>query len=475
MPLKNIRRVYFLGIGGIGMSALSRWFNHHGYAVAGYDKIKTELTTKLETEGLIIHYEDAPTNIPFDYKNRHNTLVIYTPAIPKDCKELNYFIHNSFKIKKRSEVLGILTETLFTIAIAGTHGKTTVSSMIAHLLRSAGKDCTAFIGGIMQDYDSNVLLGSSLEKTICVVEADEFDRSFLTLKPNMGVVTNVDSDHLDTYSSLDEVQKSFAEFVNIISDNVFIHVSIISDNIFLHENIVDKLKPQSEKMINYGLDRGNIKATHVKAQNHSFIFDWISTEKIIKDLVLKVPGFHNVENMTVAIALAMQLGVHDEEIKKGVKTYSGVRRRFEYVIQDPKVTYIDDYAHHPVELDLFIKSVRELYPHKKLTAVFQPHLFSRTRDFYNGFAKSLSLADELILLDIYPAREQPIKGVSSDMIFSSVTCQKSKSNLETVVNDILERNIEIIMTIGAGNIDTIVKPLKTALKEKYIKIAALEE
>jgi UDP-N-acetylmuramate--alanine ligase len=462
MKIKNLHSAYFIGIGGIGMSALARWFQHNGVQVYGYDKTSTKLTSQLESEGISIHFEDEIENMPdFVFKNSKEVLIVYTPAIPKDHKGFNYLKDQGISLYKRSEVLGKLTEGMFTVAVAGTHGKTTTSSMIAHLLKSGKKNIAGFLGGITTNYNTNMVMNEGdYKKATIVVEADEFDRSFLTLKPNIAVVTSTDADHLDIYGKLEELKKSFSLFLENVNPKGQVYVK---DGLW--EEIASKqIKAQP---ISYGLNAGDIRALNVQVKDSKFVFDVALKNKVIKGFQLSVPGFHNVENAVVSIAVAHQLGLNDKEILEGISTYSGVKRRFEYVIQRNDFVFIDDYAHHPSEIKAMLTSVRALYPGKKISVLFQPHLYSRTRDFAVEFSQSLSLADEVMLLDIYPARELPIEGVSSDMLLESIQVdEKYKVERESLIEYLSNRELEVFITMGAGNIDQLVEPLKNMFNKQ---------
>lgn len=463
MKIKNIHSAYFIGIGGIGMSALARWFHHNGVQVYGYDKTSTKLTTQLASEGISIHFEDEIEKMPeFVFKNSKEVLIVYTPAIPKDHKGFNYLKEQGIILYKRSEVLGKLTEGMFTIAVAGTHGKTTTSSMIAHLLKSGKKDIAGFLGGITTNYDTNMIMNQGdYKKAIIVVEADEFDRSFLTLKPNIAVVTSTDADHLDIYGKLEELKKSFSLFLENVNPN---GQAYIKDGLW--DDIASKkIKAQP---LSYGLNAGDVRALNVQVKDAKFVFDVALNDTIIKGFQLSVPGFHNVENAVVSIAIAHQLGLNEKEILEGIKTYRGVKRRFEYIIQRDGFVFIDDYAHHPSEIQAMLTSVRALYPGKKVSVLFQPHLYSRTRDFAVEFSQSLSLADEVMLLDIYPARELPIEGVSSDILLESIQVdEKYKVDKETIIDYLSNRELEVFITMGAGNIDQLVEPLKNMFNKEH--------
>lgn len=455
MNLKELKYVYFLGIGGIGMSAIARWFIANGYELAGYDKTATPLTAALEQEGISVHFEDNVALIPHQFlENISQTLVVYTPAIPKNHTEFNYLVEKGFTLMKRSQVLGLLTQNMFTIAVAGTHGKTTTSSMVAHLLKNAGKNVTAFLGGITQNYGTNFLINEQPENPICVVEADEFDRSFLTLYPDLTIVTSTDADHLDIYGDHNHVLESFRMFVGQIKENGK-----------LYQKLGLELEGfTTNKSATFSLNQGDYYCKNLRIENAEMIFDICYPQGIIQDCSLLTPGFHNVENALAASAVALAVGLTPEEVKDGVCSFKGVKRRFEYHIRSQQVVYIDDYAHHPAEIEAFLKSVKALYPTRKLTAIFQPHLFSRTRDFQEGFAQSLELADDLILLDIYPARELPIEGVTSDIIFDKVNLDnKTLCTKEQVLEELKKRQVDLVVTIGAGDIDTLIAPIKELL------------
>lgn len=451
MNLKNVNSVYFLGIGGIGMSALARYFISLGCKVAGYDKTKTSLTQALEQEGVQVHYDENTEAIPTEIKNNEpNTLVIFTPAIPKNNVEYLFFINQKIRLYKRAEVLGLITQNYFTIAVAGTHGKTTTSSIIAHVLNECGVDCIAFLGGISLNFNSNLLLNNNA-KTV-VVEADEFDRSFLTLSPNIAIVTSIDADHLDIYGDKEEMHKSYQDFVNKIDKNgVLITKPEIKQKIQFKNTSTYHLKSQADYL-----------PSEVKVENGSY-FLTINQDKI----KLGFPGIHNVENSLAAYVVAKKLNLDSAKISKALASYIGVKRRFEYHVKSPNIVYIDDYAHHPEELRMCISSVKELYPNKKITGVFQPHLFSRTRDFLDEFASSLSVLDELILLDIYPARELPIPGITSQLIIDKATAKDKKLLTKaTLLDHVAANNFEVLLTLGAGDIDVFVEPITAILNKR---------
>ncbi len=462
MKIEDRHIVYFLGIGGIGMSALARWFLHLGKKVYGYDKTETPLTQKLIQEGAKIHYDDAVGNIAPEVMNsKENVLVVLTPAVPANHIEFNYFHENDFVIFKRSEVLGLITKDLYSVAVAGTHGKTTTSSMIAHILKSAGKSSVALMGGILQGYESNLIIeGEHSPDTIAVLEADEYDRSFLRLSPDVAVVTSADPDHLDIYGAHDEMKSSFREFIDKVKPN---------GHVFINEMLASWLTMEKQGITNhtYALDGKTNHAKNIHISREHFVFDFHGEKEIIQGVKLAVPGFHNVENAIAAIAVTLQLGIDKTQIKAALSSFKGVKRRFEYHIKNENLVYIDDYAHHPVEIKALIGSVKQMYPDKKITAIFQPHLFTRTRDFVDGFAASLELADEVILLNIYPARELPIEGISSKIIFDKI----NHGNKHIIADDqlldtVTSMDFEVILTIGAGNIDRFVAPITAILKER---------
>ena len=456
MKLEDIHSVYFVGIGGIGMSALARWFKHNGKAVSGYDKTETVLTKKLQGEGIQVHFEDNLDLISSEVKeSTQGVLVVFTPAIPKEHKELNWLKDQGYEVMKRSQVLGVIAESMTTVAVAGTHGKTTTSSMVVHLLKSAGIDCTGFLGGIATNYETNMIMNDS-ENSIAVIEADEFDRSFMTLFPDYAIVTAADPDHLDIYGDKEALKNTFRDFIDQVKTN--------GQLIIKEELAEDLIRKNDLTKITYGLTAQGVSIENLKIEDGAFIFDYVSQSNKIEGLKLFVPGYHNVENMLAAITVAIMLGASNDSIQKAVTSYKGVKRRFEWIINSPELKFIDDYAHHPVEIEAFLKSVRDLFPGKKITAIFQPHLYTRTRDFAEGFSSSLSLADEVILLDIYPARELPIEGVSSQMILNQISIEnKFISSKEELINKIKQVKPEVLLTIGAGDIDKLVSPIKEAM------------
>jgi UDP-N-acetylmuramate--alanine ligase len=460
--LENYTYIYFLGIGGIGMSAIARWFKAKGYPVWGYDKTRTTLTEALEQEGIIVHYEDDVNLLPQEVlQHKEETLVILTPAIPAEHTEWAYLKEQGYTIKKRSEVLGIITASAYTVAVAGTHGKTTTSSIVAHLLHHAGLDCSAFLGGIATNLNSNLLIGKgTAEKEVVIVEADEYDRSFLTLFPEIAIVTSADPDHLDIYGDNEELIRTFQRFISQVKPGGYL---------FLHESTDPRLTEKVQEgvqVIKYSLNSGAAHVTNIQINGRWFNYDAVSPFGNIASLSLGVPGFHNVENTLAAMLVAQVLQVPEEEIRRGVAAFTGVKRRFEFVYEGKGKVYIDDYAHHPKEIDAFMTSLRALYPNKKILVLFQPHLFTRTRDFAAEFAESLSKADELVLLDIYPAREKPITGVTSEIILERVNCAKKELVRKEEIVEKLSKNLDfdVLATIGAGDIDTLVKPLRNILE-----------
>ena len=447
MNLNQIHNVYFIGIGGIGMSALARYFKTIGKQVSGYDKVPSALTNELIESGISIHFEDNIDLIPKDFFIE-NTLVIITPAVPMVHSEWNYFLERGYAIKKRAEVLGIITKDTFSFAVAGTHGKTTTSSILGHILYESGVDVTAFIGGIVENYNSN-LIGSG--KTVTVVEADEFDRSFLHLSPNIACITSMDADHLDIYGTSEAIEESFVEFASKIEDKskLFITKELPLEGVICAVN-----------------EEAAFQALNIRIDKGSYIFDVQTPTEIIKDLHFGLPGKHNLMNALMAIAMSKTYGIENSDIANALASFKGIKRRFSYQIKTDDLVYIDDYAHHPTEINAVHQAVRELYPNQKVLAVFQPHLFSRTRDFADDFAKSLSAFDQIILLDIYPARELPMEGVTTKWLMDKMTNKNcvlvSKNEL---ITSILESDATVIVTIGAGDIGELVPSIKKAINE----------
>ncbi|MBC8154734.1 MAG: UDP-N-acetylmuramate--L-alanine ligase [Bacteroidetes bacterium] len=458
MTSTHVKYVYFLGIGGIGMSALARWFNVNGYKVAGYDKTPTPLTIALQAEGMAVHFEEDINQIPALFRaNPAETLVVYTPAVPRTHKEYLFLTVNGFTVQKRSQVLGFLAGRMKTVGVAGTHGKTTTSSMVAHLLRHAGVNCAAFLGGITQNYGTNFLLNEpadDLSSVVCVVEADEFDRSFLTLFPQLAVVTSTDADHLDIYGDRNALLESFGTYVSQIKP----------DGVLFMKRGLELAAETKATIRSYALEDGTYHSRSLRIEDACFVFDLIHPQGTITEIRLTVPGFHNVENAIVAAAVALELGVSPSAIRDGLNSYRGVKRRFEYVLKTDKTVLIDDYAHHPTEVRAFLTSVKALYPDRDVTAVFQPHLFSRTRDFADEFGESLSLADHVILLDIYPARELPIEGVTSELIFRSITAKAKTQCTKAELLGVLQKmKPSLVVTIGAGDIDQSLLAIKAQM------------
>ena len=450
MNLNQIQNVYFIGIGGIGMSALARYFKYIGKEVSGYDKTPTILTNELIESGIDIHFEDDINLIPKNYFVE-NTLVIITPAVPKNHSQWNYFLERNYQVKKRAEVLGIITKDTFCFAVAGTHGKTTTSSILGHILHESGADVTAFIGGIVENYNSN-LIGSG--KTVTVVEADEFDRSFLHLHPNIACVTSMDADHLDIYGTDEAIKESFTEFADKVQDKnkLFVTTQLPLSGVTVGVN---------EKAV--------YNAFNIRIEDGSYVFDVETPNGILKDFRFGLPGRHNLMNALMALAMAVNFGTPTDAIARALASFKGIRRRFSYQIKSENLVYIDDYAHHPTEINAVHQAVRELYPGKKVLAVFQPHLFSRTRDFVDDFAKSLSQFDEVFLMDIYPARELPMEGVTSEWLLSKIDNPNKKIvSKEALIPMMVENNASVYVTIGAGDIGEMVGKIKNALNEKNI-------
>ena len=449
MNLNQIHNVYFIGIGGIGMSALARYFKTLGKKVAGYDKTPTTLTNELIESGIAIHFEDRIDLIPEDFY-LENTLVIITPAVPKTHSEWNYFLERNFNLKKRAEVLGIITKDTFCFAVAGTHGKTTTSSILGHILYESGVDVTAFLGGIVEGYNSNII-GNG--KTVTVVEADEFDRSFLHLHPNIACITSMDADHLDIYGDSASIEASFVEFADKIEDKskLFIAKDLPLDGISVTVN-----------------EKADFTAVNIRIANSQYVFDVETPSETIKNIHFGLPGKHNLMNALMALAMAKTYGVSNENIAAALASFKGIKRRFSYQIQTDDLVYIDDYAHHPTEINAVFQAVTELYPNKKVLAIFQPHLFSRTRDFIDDFAKSLSAFEAVLLMDIYPARELPIEGVDANWLLGKMTNNNKKLvSKPDLIPAILKSDAEVIVTIGAGDIGEMVPSIKQALDEKY--------
>ncbi len=459
MNILNYKLYYFLGIGGIGMSALARFFNHYKKEVLGYDKTATNLTDQLQDEGIPCHFDDNVTaleSILSQYK-KEEVLVVYTPAVPKEHGEYQFLLRNNYTILKRSVVLGELTKQFKTIAIAGTHGKTTTTTLVTHLLKSGGINCFSFMGGISKNYNTNLLLGDVNDKNAyVVVEADEYDRSFLTLHPQIAVITSVDADHLDIYGDAGHVKEGYTLFAKQVKPD---------GTLIVKKNVDNDLKLSNKRLI-YSLNLDTeYCAESIVMENAQFSYNIKSPVEAISGVTLGLPGLHNIENSIAAVAIAQQVGIKGDVIKSALRSFSGVKRRFDYRVKTEKVVYIDDYAHHPEELKATIGSVKKLYPSKKITGIFQPHLFSRTRDFADEFAASLDLLDECILLDIYPAREKPIEGVTSEWLLSKMKLKDKKlMTKQQVLDRMKEETPEVLVTMGAGDIDSLIEPLEKILK-----------
>ncbi len=453
MNIKDIKIAYFIGIGGIGMSAIARYFNAIGIEVFGYDKTQNDFTNQLSEEGFKIHYHEAVNLIPKEIiEQPENTIVIYTPAIPKEHAEMVYLKNKGIKLHKRAEVLGIISRNSYTIGVAGTHGKTTTSCLLAHIFNVCNINFTAFLGGISTNFQSNYVHktdGANLfDKPITIVEADEYDRSFLQLSPNVAIVTSTDADHLDIYGKADEVKKSFQDYINCLEKN---GTAIVKQGLSL---------TSTENLITYGdSPKAKAKYSNIEIINHQFTFDYSYKKDVVK-IINGLPGFHNIENATAAITAALQCGLPLKEIANAITTFKGVKRRFEYVVNTEKYVVIDDYAHHPTELKACIESVKSLYPNNKITGVFQPHLYSRTRDFADDFAAALDLLDECWLMDIYPAREQPIEGINSEFLAFKMNAKVRLMSKENIVKNIEAEKPELLVILGAGDIDQLIKPIK---------------
>jgi len=460
MKIDDIKSVYFIGVGGIGMSALARYFLAKGKTVGGYDRTLSPLTVKLSEEGVPIHYEEMnlEDGLFHDFLDPATTLVVYTPAVPSDHAELMYFREHGFEVLKRSQTLGLITKSARGLCVAGTHGKTTTSSMIAHLLKQSKIDCNAFLGGILKNYDSNLMLSDSSDLT--VIEADEYDRSFHTLTPYMAVVTAADPDHLDIYGTPAAYRESFEQFTSLIRPGGAL---IIKKGVDIKPRLQDGVKMYTYSMTDRTAD---FHAENIRVGNGEIVFDFEPFS--INDVSLGVPVRINVENAVAAMAVALLNGVTPEEARAAIKTFAGAERRFDFQVKTDRVVYIDDYAHHPQELASAISSVRELYVARRLTGIFQPHLYTRTRDFSDDFARALSLLDRLILLDIYPAREEPIPNVTSEIIFDKVTiADKVLCHKDELMSLLESEDLDVLMTLGAGDIDRFVEPIRNMLNDKY--------
>ncbi|HBK84321.1 MAG TPA: UDP-N-acetylmuramate--L-alanine ligase [Flavobacterium sp.] len=448
MNLNHIQNIYFIGIGGIGMSALARYFKNIGKQVYGYDKTPTQLTSELQQESIVVGFEDVIDAIP-NHFSPQNTLVVITPAVPATHKQWNYFSTHHYTIKKRAQVLGLITKDTFCFAVAGTHGKTTTSSILAHILFESGLDVTSFLGGIVENYNSN-LVGNGT--SITVVEADEFDRSFLHLYPNMACITSMDADHLDIYGDALSIEVSFREFASKIEDK---------SNLFYAHGL-------DLQGVSVGVNSSSqIKAQNIKIENGFYVFDAQLADECIKNIQFSLPGHHNLSNALMALAMARKYGVDTDKIKNALASFKGIRRRFSFVIKEKNLTYIDDYAHHPTEINAVHQAVRELFPTQKICAIFQPHLFSRTKDFASDFAKSLSQFDEILLMEIYPAREQPLPGVTSSWLLEKIDNNHKKLvQKQDLKNYLNASSATVFITIGAGDLGEMVSDIKQMLYEK---------
>ncbi len=459
MEIQKVTSVYFVGAGGIGMSALIRYFLAKGKCVAGYDRTPSQLTSELIKEGALIHYEEDVKLIPDNCKDPKTTLVVYTPAIPDNHAELRFFKDNGFEVMKRARVLGEITRCSRGLCVAGTHGKTTTSSMAAHLLKQSHVDCNAFLGGILKNYDSNLMLSDTSDLT--VIEADEFDRSFHWLNPYMAVITAVDADHLDIYGTVEAYRESFEHFTSLIRPDGCL---IMKKGLPIQPRL-----QEGTRLYSYSAtEEADFYARNVRIGNGDIVFDFVAPNRCIKDIKLGVPVLVNIENGVAAMALAWLNGVTEEEIRRGMESFQGPVRRFDFHLKQEDIVLLDDYAHHPAELKASILSVKALYPSKRLTAVFQPHLYTRTRDFAEDFAASLSLVDELILLDIYPAREAPIPGVTSQIIFDKVIIANKRMIRKEELLDLVRdesAKMEVVLMVGAGDIDRLIEPVKQILEE----------
>lgn len=463
MNPNDLKHIYFIGIGGIGMSALARYFHAHNVTISGYDKTITELTRTLESEGMNIHYVDSTDFIPSDID-----LVVYTPAIPADHKELNFLRSSDIPMMKRSEVLGLISKGSFCVAVAGTHGKTTTSTMVTHILKVGGKDITAFLGGISTDYQTNCLIGKD---NVVVMEADEYDRSFLHLHPSIATISSMDADHLDIYGTRDEMIKSgFTAFMKQIQKGgtLIIRHDLLCE---CDENDMLILRANNVTVYTFGTHpEADIIISNVEASNGKYIFDYSGCGHDVKRVELSLPGMHNAENACVAISVALLCNVSEKSIRSALSGFKGIKRRFEKIYEDRDIVYIDDYAHHPGEIKMAVDAARTLYPGKRLTVVFQPHLYSRTQDFATEFAMELDKSDAIILLDIYPARELPIKGVTSETIFKLLhNPEKILVNKENLMSLLSDSSFDVLMTLGAGDIDMCVSEIYTLLQDRKNK------
>lgn len=458
MELKDIKSVYFVGAGGIGMSAIARYFLHKGLVVAGYDKTPSELTHQLEKEGMMIHYEENVNLIPEACRQPLTTLVVYTPAIPSTHAELKYFHDNNFVIEKRAQVLGTLTRTHKGLCFAGTHGKTTTSTMCAHIMHQSHLNCNAFLGGISKNYGTNYIL--STHSDYVVIEADEFDRSFHWLRPWMSVITSTDPDHLDIYGTKEAYLESFRHYTELIQP---------AGALIIHKDLEMKQHVQEGvKVYNYSREEGDFHAENIQIKNGTITFDFISPVEIVKNVELGQPIPINIENGVAAMAMAQLNGCTAEELREGMRTYGGVDRRFDFKIKNDRHVFLSDYGHHPKEILQSAKSLKELYSDRKITAIFQPHLYTRTRDFYKDFADALSHFDEVILTEIYPAREQPIEGITSKLIYDNLrpNIEKKMIQKDDVLNFVKAHDFDVLVVLGAGNLDNYVPEIAEIIKAK---------
>lgn len=458
MELKDIKAVYFVGAGGIGMSAIARYFIHCGLVVAGYDRTPSDLTRQLEKEGMVIHYEENVDEIPQACRDRESCLVVYTPAIPATHKELTFFREHQFEIKKRSQVLGLLTDHHKGLCVAGTHGKTTTSAMCAHIMHQSSIDCNAFLGGISKNYGTNYLL--STQSDYVVIEADEFDRSFHWLHPWMTVITATDPDHLDIYGTKEAYLESFRHYTELIKKGGAL---ILHTGLEMKPNVQEGVKTYS-----YSRDEGDFHAENVRIERGEITFDFVSPIENVKDVHLGQPIPINIENGVAAMAMAQLAGCSASELRYGMETYRGVDRRFDFKIRTDKMVFLSDYAHHPKEIYQSAKSLRELYHDRKITAIFQPHLYTRTRDFYKEFADALSQLDEVVLTEIYPAREEPIPGVTSELIYDNLKPGVKKQMIKKadVLSFVRSHDFDVLVVLGAGDLDNMVPQITRIIEEK---------
>lgn len=452
------KNIYFLGIGGIGMSALARYFKVKGYSVAGYDRTPSALTKELEAELIPIHYEDDVDLIPEEFKKADDTRVVFTPAVPSSMSEMNWFQENGFELLKRSQLLGEVTRMQKGLCVAGTHGKTTTSTMLAHLLRGSSVDCNAFLGGISKNFQKNLLLSDKSD--LVVIEADEYDRSFWTLSPQMAIITAVDADHLDIYGTEENYRSSFETFTSLVRPG---GVLLMKKGLPIKPKLSDNVR-----LFTYSVESGDFHAENIRIGNGEIVFDFVTPDSVVKNISLGVPVYVNIENGVAAMAIAWLNGVSDEELRSGMESFRGVRRRFDFHLKNDEIVFLDDYAHHPRELSSCIDSVRSLYQDRKVTVVFQPHLYSRTRDLASDFAEALSKADELILLDIYPARELPIPGVTSQMLLDKVSLMdKRLMSKEELLASADVADYEVLLMVGAGDIDLLVPEMTDRFIRRY--------